>query len=110
MDHVITRAIVEALHRPGWSQARLAKALAIRPQTVNKWAKGENVPPMSRWPAIEAALELAAGSFLQLVQGVVDLGQVVPTEASISDRLQALEDRFDRLEVQIRRQQRATKQ
>lgn len=61
--HVVNKTIVEALRRPGWNQKRLADALGSRPQTVNKWVKGENTPPLKRWAEIETALELPGALF-----------------------------------------------
>lgn len=62
--NVVNALIVEALRRPGWNQARLARALQLRPQTVNKWVKGENTPPLERWASIEAALGIEPGTLM----------------------------------------------
>jgi transcriptional regulator with XRE-family HTH domain len=62
---VVAAVLEEALARPGWSQARLARELGLRPQTINKWASGENTPPIERWPAIEEALGIERGTILR---------------------------------------------
>lgn len=68
-EKVVNDLIVAGVSRPGWTQKRLADALGIRPQTVNKWVKGENTPPPDRWPAIEEALEFDPGTFWRQVIG-----------------------------------------
>jgi len=72
-EGVVTDIIVKALERPGWNQARLARALDVRPQTVNKWVKGENRPPIERWSDLEQALELRQGTILDAVRGQLDV-------------------------------------
>lgn len=67
--HVVNDAIIEAVGRPGWTQARLARALGIPAQTVNKWTQRHTTPDPKSWPAIEQALELPAGTFWALVMG-----------------------------------------
>jgi DNA-binding XRE family transcriptional regulator len=67
--HVVNELIAEAVARPGWSQARLAKALGLRPQTINKWVKGENTPRMETWASIEGALGFAPNTFWRQVVG-----------------------------------------
>jgi len=66
----VNEAIASACRRPGWSQARLAKVLGVRPQTVNKWVSGENTPPIERWNAIEDALGWEQGHLLR-ISGIV---------------------------------------
>ena len=66
---VVNAVIAEAVKRPGWTQVRLAKALGVRPQTVNKWVSGENTPPHERWDEIETALGLTPRTFVRLVMG-----------------------------------------
>lgn len=37
-------------------QSRIADALGVRPQTVNKWAKGQNLPEPDTWKRLEPLL------------------------------------------------------
>jgi transcriptional regulator with XRE-family HTH domain len=69
---VVAGVLEEALARPGWSQARLARELGLRPQTVNKWVSGENTPPIDRWAAIEAALGIERGTMMRRAGYIVD--------------------------------------
>lgn len=77
---MVASAIRDAVARPGWSQTRLAAAVGVRPQTVNKWVKGENTPPVDRLPAIEKALGLDEGTLVRLRLPV----SITPTPAAAS--------------------------
>jgi len=46
---------------PRGSQSRIADALGVRVQTVNKWSKGHNVPEPQHWRELERLLGLDAG-------------------------------------------------
>lgn len=69
---VVAAVLEEALARPGWSQARLARELGLRPQTINKWVSGENTPPIERWAPIEAALGIERGTIMRRAGYLVD--------------------------------------
>jgi len=57
------RVLTEAFSRlPRGEQSRIADALLIRAQTVNKWAKGYNVPEPERWAQLEELLHLEPGA------------------------------------------------
>lgn len=49
----------------GGTQTSHAKALGVSVQTVNKWAKGHNVPDPSKWAAIERHFQLAPGAMVE---------------------------------------------
>lgn len=83
-EGVAAAVIKEALARPGWSQARLARALHVRPQTVNKWVTGENTPPVPRWRVIEEALGIERGTIMRRSGYVDDPGQVSEGTAALS--------------------------
>jgi hypothetical protein len=71
---MVTKVIADALEsKPRGTQARLAKALGVGAQAVNKWVHGQGAPDPSRWAAIEDFLELEPGT-LQLAAG----GPVTP--------------------------------
>lgn len=51
------RTLVAALgSAPRGTQSRIADALGVRPQAVNKWAKGYNVPEPETWARLEPLL------------------------------------------------------
>lgn len=73
---MVTKVIRDALNRDGWTQKRLADAMKVRPQTVNKWVSGENTPPYTKWRALEEALELDVGTILRAVELAGDDAQL----------------------------------
>lgn len=87
----------EVRKRPRGAQTRLAEALDVPQQTVNKWVKGLNAPEMARWGAIEVALELHPGA-LRRAAGIAD-----DSESAVGllvGRLNELERRITLLEQQ----------
>lgn len=106
---VVNDAIIEAINRPGWSQARLAKELGEKPQTVNKWVKRETSPRPEKWGRLEDVLELQPGTFWTLVLGVDGIRDFPvnsrPAEPDINPgagrRFDALDARLDRIEAAV---------
>jgi len=84
--HVINEAIVQRAEDLGISQAELARRLDVRPQAVNKWFHGENVPERSKWPVIERVLDFKPGHLARLADGQ----DVINVEVTIPDVVTAL--------------------
>jgi len=99
---VVNAVIAEAVKRPGWNQARLARALNVRPQTVNKWVKGENTPPHERWADIEGALGLTPRTFYRLVMGDDAVEKLGLPKADEEMALAAVNERIDELSFRVR--------
>lgn len=88
------------------TQIRVADALGLPATTVNKWAKGYNLPEHHRWPDLERLLGLEPGS-LAAAAGImqpVDRGDEIEEIrnelqrqgaeiASLAGRVAALADR-----------------
>lgn len=49
------------------AQTRLAEAVGVRVQTVNKWSKRQTSPEPDKWPAIEDHFELPRGTIRRAV-------------------------------------------
>lgn len=106
---VVNEAIIEAVGRPGWNQARLAKALGVKPQTVNKWVKRQTKPEIGSWSKIEDALGLPQGTFWTLAMGTdaikMEMLEVArrPTDINpgAARRFDLLDARLDRIEAAV---------
>lgn len=91
MRAVISTALQNA---PRGTQTRIADALGVRVQTVNKWAKGYNLPEPQHLPQLEQLLRLKKGA-LQVAGAVAirpdtsDIGRltqlVADTVAEVRD-------------------------
>lgn len=107
--------IAEALSAHGrGSQTRLATAIGVTPQTVNKWVHGQTAPEMERWGDIEVALELAPGTLRHAagldIRGI--MFDVTPphdaadpaadTMTAVLDAVRQLDASMQRLEGRIR--------
>lgn len=84
----------ELFTRGRGSQTRLAEAIGVTVQTVNKWAKEQTTPEPSRWPAIEAyfgwptgTLELCAGMGITEADEYVRRGQALGWEHASVEQL-----------------------
>lgn len=54
--------IKQARKAKHWSQADLARALGLSRNAVTEWEQGKSAPKRTRWPSVERALDLAAGT------------------------------------------------
>lgn len=100
---VVTELIAAEIERrtqaegPG-AQTRLAEALQVRVQTVNKWVKGQTTPEPRRLPEIEAALEMEPGTLTSAA------GLAGPTPpGSVLARLEAAEAEVAELRGELSR-------
>jgi DNA-binding transcriptional regulator YdaS (Cro superfamily) len=87
---------------PRGTQARVADALDLPPTTVNKWAKGYNLPEPHRWPEVERLLGLTDGALAEAAGITQPQESPVVALADLLHRLDAavtrLEDRVQALE------------
>jgi transposase-like protein len=108
-ERVVNDAIIAALERPGWNQARLARELGEKPQTVNKWVKRQTTPHAEKWHLIEHALGLPERFFWTLVLGPDAIRLQMIEQAKEPDdinpgaarRFDALDARLDRIEAMV---------
>lgn len=67
---MVNDAIIAAVQREGrGAQARLARAIGEKTQTVNKWCQRQTTPTTDKWAKIEQAIGLAEGDFWRMVMG-----------------------------------------
>lgn len=100
-------AFVEAFQNaPQGTQTRIADDLGVRVQTVNKWAKGYNLPSREHIPRIEQMLGLKKGALMPKRPGVVSvrppaqvdddkLDQVLQMLMKVNDRLGAVLEKLE---------------
>lgn len=93
---VVTEILQEALAgAPRGAKSDLARKANVSPSTVTKWIAGHTVPEPDRWPAVEEALGLPAGSIAER--------SGAPTSATpLGDTLGDHEQRIARLEATVR--------
>lgn len=82
---------------PRGSQSRIADELGVRVQTVNKWAKGYNIPEPQHWRQLEQLLDLPAGTFAITPLGA-DTG---PAPADVLELIRQVSARLDVVEQQL---------
>lgn len=102
----VKNLLVEAFaSAPRGTQARVAEALGLPAPTVNKWAKGYNIPEPARWAEVEQLLGLTEGSIAQAA------GITQPRDGRTFDDLAALVQRLGdavtRLEGRVRALERS---
>lgn len=94
---VVTQRIASYIASSGrGSQVKLAKALGVQPQTVNKWVKGQTCPEPERWAELEAAMGLEEGT-LALESGLTTFsnhGELAELRAEV-ERLRQIVERLD---------------
>lgn len=86
---------------PRGTQSRLAEAVGVSPQTVNKWASGANDPDPERWPEIEEALGLESGAIERaaMVGAALRLDKVTRRDVDeILERIESIHVSLRRLE------------
>ena len=85
---VVLDVIAAELDRRGrGAQTRLAEAVGVKVQTVNKWKSRQTCPEPDKWPAIDDHFELGDG-YLRSVSG---LGPGPGATSATEERFQALE-------------------
>ena len=83
------------------TQTSHAKALGVSVQTVNKWAKGHNVPDPSKWAAIERHFELAPGSLVEIA-GFADVDDSLAARVTLLEiQVRAMAVQLERLGVEL---------
>lgn len=83
---VLTALIADCVTSKGrGAQTRLAEAVGVEVQTVNKWVHGQTHPTPDKWDAIEDFFELPRG---EIASRVVPRGAT--TTAEEVDRLNAV--------------------
>ena len=98
---VLTKMIGDEVERRGrGAQTRLAEAVGVEVQTVNKWVHGQTHPDPARWAAIEQALGWPEGSIALEVMPALGtdtthdlLVKLVAQVEDLAGRVQALEAR-----------------
>lgn len=99
---------------PRGVQAKLAKHMHVKPQTITKWLKGEVIPPVERWLDIEDFFEVERFTIAKRIgmfdrwpdlavmepSRLVDLWRITapPPVDDTGRRVYALETRIIRLE------------
>lgn len=69
---VVLDVIAAELDRRGrGAQTRLAEAVGVKVQTVNKWKARQTCPEPDKWPAIDEHFKLGDG-YLRRVSGLTD--------------------------------------
>jgi len=84
---------------PRGTQTRLAAALGVTVQTVNKWRQGQNMPEPERWSEIEVLLELPAGALARAagIRSTQPTDDIVAEIRAIHVELRRLGDAFEQL-------------
>lgn len=93
---MVTQLIKDGIDRRGHgSQTRLAEAVGVRVQTVNKWVKGQTVPDPDRWADIDRFFGWDEGSLALAAMRNHDLAAVpaLPPLGPLS--------KADRLDVEL---------
>lgn len=88
---VLTKLIADAVTERGrGTQTRLAEAVGVEVQTVNKWVHGQTHPTPDRWAAIERFFGMEPGAIASLV---------VPRDggATTAEQVQQLSDQVEHL-------------
>jgi hypothetical protein len=95
----VAELIGDALDRAGrGSRARLAETTGVTAATITKWTQGHTVPEVSKWQAIEAALDLDPGSLAQAAGF-----DVTESVVSLRSELVAIRESVETLGDEIRR-------
>lgn len=87
MKNLLVDALASA---PRGTQTRIADEMGIRPQTVNKWRKGYNLPEPDRWTQLEHLLGLDDGA-ISRAAGITQ----PPDDAQSTEELRAELRRLD---------------
>lgn len=99
---VLTTLIADCVSSRGrGAQTRLAEAVGVEVQTVNKWVHGQTHPTPDRWPAIEAFFDMEPGEIASRVvprDGGETTAEVV---ARLAEQVDALVGRLQALERSI---------
>lgn len=92
---VLTEMIqTEVTRRGRGAQTRLAEAVKVEVQTVNKWFKGQTHPDPARWAAIEQHFEWPAGEIaMRVMPNLAD----APAAALLTDLARQVENLADRV-------------
>lgn len=94
---VLTEMIAEATAKRG-DQTRLAEAVGVEVQTVNKWVKGQTHPDPARWAAIEEHLGWPEGEIALRVMPALGTSTTHQLVVTLTEQVQALADRVADLE------------
>lgn len=96
---VLTEMISGEVARRGrGAQTRLAEAAGVTVQTVNKWVQGQTHPESERWPSIEAHFGWDDGEIARRVLPALDGDSTLDIVIKLTDEVQRLVERMDRLE------------
>lgn len=105
---VLTEMLGEEVRRRGrGAQTRLAEAIGVEVQTVNKWVHGQTHPDPARWQAIEQALGWPAGSIALQVMPSLAIDSTHDLVLKLAEQVEGLADRVQALERRRPRSGRA---
>lgn len=96
---VLTEMIrAEVEQRGRGAQTRLAEAVGVEVQTVNKWVHGQTHPDPGRWASIEAALGWPEGAIALKVMPALGEASTHELVLSLVDQVEDLSRRIEALE------------
>lgn len=94
VDMVLDVVVDNLRQRGRGAQTRLAEAVGVKVQTVNKWSKRQTCPEPDKWEAIEDHFGLERGT-LRRASGLDER----PTSLGTDERLTHLEKQLARIEA-----------
>jgi hypothetical protein len=104
-DVVLDLIADELSQRGRGAQTRLAEAVGVRVQTVNKWQKRQTCPEPDKWPAIEEHFGLNPGTIRDVVgwgpADVVVRPGTVHARATIGEDERNAHARIDAVETKL---------
>jgi hypothetical protein len=99
---VLTGMLSEEITRRGrGAQTRLAEAVGVPVQTINKWVHGQTHPDPARWELIEHHFEWEDGEIARRVMPALGSDSTYQVMLKLAEQVEALGRRVETLERRV---------